>query len=180
MTPVAVALVHHPVVARDGSPMTASVTNLDLHDLARCVRTYALAALYVVHPYESQRMLAERILEHWVRGSGRERIPDRGEALETVRVVSDLDAARAHLGEGTAVWTTAARAHGAITEYAAARAALATRERPVLLCFGTGWGLSPELCERAELRLAPIRGAADYNHLSVRAACAITLDRLFG
>jgi hypothetical protein len=28
--------------------------------------------------------------------------------------------------------------------------------------------------------LPPIQGAADYNHLSVRSAAAIVLDRLFG
>jgi hypothetical protein len=28
--------------------------------------------------------------------------------------------------------------------------------------------------------LAPIEGTADFNHLSVRAAAAITFDRLFG
>jgi hypothetical protein len=49
-----------------------------------------------------------------------------------------------------------------------------------LLLFGTGWGLAPELIRQADVRLEPIRGApsSTYNHLSVRAACAITLDRL--
>jgi hypothetical protein len=53
---------------------------------------------------------------------------------------------------------------------------------PVLILFGTGWGLARELVEKADVRLEPIRAAADtgYNHLSVRAACAITLDRLLG
>jgi hypothetical protein len=52
----------------------------------------------------------------------------------------------------------------------------------VLIAFGTGWGLAGELVESAELRLAPIAAATEtgYNHLSVRAACAITLDRLLG
>jgi hypothetical protein len=179
---IGVALVHHPVVARDGGPMTASITNLDLHDLARCVRTYGLAALYVVHPLLSQRMLAERILRHWVSGSGRERIPDRGTALETARIVADLAAARADLGSDTALWVTAARATSHTTTFAEARSELAREGRPVLLCFGTGWGLAPELLAAADLRLPPIRAERDsgYNHLSVRAACAVTLDRLFG
>jgi hypothetical protein len=50
----------------------------------------------------------------------------------------------------------------------------------VLLLFGTGWGLVPELQERAAVRIAPIAGVGDWNHLSVRGACAITLDRLLG
>jgi hypothetical protein len=33
--------------------------------------------------------------------------------------------------------------------------------------------------QRADVFLEPIQGPADFNHLSVRAAVAITLDRLF-
>jgi hypothetical protein len=51
---------------------------------------------------------------------------------------------------------------------------------PVLLLFGTGWGLTEEVLAAADRRLEPIQGAGDFNHLSVRAACAITLDRLLG
>ena len=51
---------------------------------------------------------------------------------------------------------------------------------PHLLVFGTGWGLAPEVIERADLVLEPICGPTDYNHLSVRSAAAIILDRLRG
>jgi len=54
------------------------------------------------------------------------------------------------------------------------------RESPFLLMFGTGWGMSDELMARANYVLKPINGPTDYNHLSVRAACAIILDRLMG
>jgi hypothetical protein len=53
-------------------------------------------------------------------------------------------------------------------------------DAPYLLLFGTGWGLAPEVIERGDLRLEPIAGIGDYNHLSVRAAAAIVLDRLCG
>jgi tRNA (guanine37-N1)-methyltransferase len=56
---------------------------------------------------------------------------------------------------------------------------MAREERPFLLLFGTGHGLAQEVLERADLALPPIRPGS-YNHLSVRAACAIILDRLFG
>jgi tRNA (guanine37-N1)-methyltransferase len=48
--------------------------------------------------------------------------------------------------------------------------------------FGTGWGLAEEVFARSDAILAPIRGSAadGYNHLSVRSAVAIVLDRLFG
>lgn len=178
---VAVALVHHPVLGRHGELLTTTITNLDLHDLARCVRSYGLAALYIVHPLASQRELAERILGHWVDGPGRQRIPDRGDALEVVRVVPTLADARQHLGEPVELWTTAARSIGKVTSYRDARERL-PNDSNVLLAFGTGWGLPEPMLHEADVRLEPISASADtgYNHLSVRAACAITLDRLFG
>ena len=56
----------------------------------------------------------------------------------------------------------------------------------MIVLFGTGWGLTPEVLEGVDALLPPIDrapgvGVGDaYNHLSVRAACAITLDRLLG
>ena len=49
-----------------------------------------------------------------------------------------------------------------------------------LLLFGTGWGMTEEIFDAAELVLDPIHGGSDYNHLSVRSAVSIYLDRLFG
>ncbi len=185
MTRLAVALVHHPVLDRQGAVVTTAITNLDLHDLARSSRTYGAEAVFIVHPIEAQRLLAERVQQHWVEGSGKRRIPDRATAMELLRVVPALEDAYAALGGRAAieVWTTAASARGAeVTTYGAARERLARAERPVLLLFGTGWGLPPALVAGADARIEPIRAAAEsgYNHLSVRAACAITLDRLLG
>ena len=60
----------------------------------------------------------------------------------------------------------------------AVRQALA--ERPVLLVFGTGHGLAFEALERCDGALRPIRYLEGYNHLPVRGAAAIVLDRLLG
>jgi hypothetical protein len=49
---------------------------------------------------------------------------------------------------------------------------------PYLLIFGTGWGIAPEVVRNADYRLEPIRGTDDYNHLAVRSAVAIILDRI--
>jgi hypothetical protein len=49
---------------------------------------------------------------------------------------------------------------------------------PYLLLLGTGWGLSDDCFEAADFILEPIAGAGTYNHLSVRSAAAILLDRL--
>ncbi|MGK4004157.1 RNA methyltransferase [Sorangium sp. So ce1036] len=184
---LALALVHYPVLDRSGGTVTTAITNLDLHDMARSARTYGAERLFVVHPVAAQRALAERIREHWVSGSGKRRIPDRAVALDVLSVVPRIEDAYAALsGSGRAgveVWTTAAASRGLpVTSYAAARARLSQASRPVLIQFGTGWGLAPELIADADVRIEPIRAATatGYNHLSVRAACAITLDRLLG
>ena len=186
MSRVALALVHHPVLDRSGAVVTTAITNLDLHDMARSVRTYGASDLFIVHPIEAQRLLASRIRSHWVEGSGKRRIPDRAEAMDALRVVSALEDVYDALGGRAAisVWTTAAVARGpGVTSYAEARALLAAPESgPVLILFGTGWGLSSDLVGSADVRLEPIHAVREtgYNHLSVRAACAITLDRLLG
>jgi len=53
------------------------------------------------------------------------------------------------------------------------------RNRPFFILFGTGWGLTQEVKESADYVLSPIEGRG-YNHLSVRSAVAIILDRLLG
>ena len=47
-----------------------------------------------------------------------------------------------------------------------------------VLVFGTAWGLAEELIELCDYTLEPIKGAGSYNHLSVRSAASIYLDRL--
>ncbi len=183
MRRVALALIHYPVLDRAGQVVTSSITNIDLHDISRSSLTFGLTDFFVVHPVLAQRELAERIRGHWVDGSGAKRIPDRKPALGLVRVVDEYAAALSELGDGTEIWTTSAQpAAGKLTRFSAARELLQEPGSPVLLCFGTGWGLAPELYERASRHLEPIASprADGYNHLSVRAAAAIILDRLFG
>ena len=50
--------------------------------------------------------------------------------------------------------------------------------RPVMILFGTGWGFRPEVFDNVDYVLEPILGAGDFNHLSVRSAVAILLDRI--
>jgi len=181
MRKCAIALLHHPVLGRNGEVLTTTLTNLDLHDMARSARAYGLEGFYIVHPLASQRALAERIVGHWLEGAGGRRIPDRARALEVVRIVADLDAVAADLGP-LELWTTAARGDAGLTTFAEARTALEGEGPAALICFGTGWGLAPAVLEAAARQIEPIYGGrdSDFNHLSVRAACAITLDRLLG
>ena len=177
---VALALVHYPVLDRQGDVVTAAMTNVDVHDISRSAYTYEIDTVYVVHPISAQRALAERIREHWVEGSGGRRIPDRVGPLSLVEAVESLDLAMSGFG-ATELWTTSARqsSEGALSW---TRAALELRrpEQRILIAFGTAWGLAPSVHARARGSLPAIQsGRRDgYNHLSVRAAVAITLDRL--
>jgi hypothetical protein len=177
---ISIALVHHPVLDGRGEVVTSTLTTMDVHDCSRSARTYGCEAFYIVHPIEAQQRLADRIVEHWTHGSSAKRIPDRKDALSVVRVVASLpDAVRA-CGEGTQVWVTAARQmpHHRCSSWAEARAERWEEGPPLLLVFGTSWGLAPEVVDGADALIEPIRGPQPWNHLSVRAACAIALDRL--
>lgn len=177
---VAAALVHYPVHDRQRAVVTTAITNLDLHDIARSSLTYGLTDLFIVHPIAAQRLLAERVREHWISGSGARRIPDRTPAISILRVVPALDDALAALGPEARLWVTSAKGSGELMDYPEARAEIESDGPPVLIVFGTGWGLGDAVTERAHVRLASIKGAREdgYNHLSVRAAAAIIYDRL--
>lgn len=182
MRPVSAVLVHYPIYDRARAVVTGAITNLDLHDIGRSAHTFGLEAYYVAHPISAQRELAARIKDHWLRGSGSRRIPDRVPPMRNLHVVSSLDEALAAAGAGTELWVTSAKEGEKRLGYAEARAALSSEGPPVLIAFGTGWGLADEITERADFFLEPIRSprADGFNHLSVRAAAAITFDRLLG
>lgn len=183
MRTVGCALVHHPVADRQGRVVTSAITNIDLHDVSRSALTFGLCGLWVTHPVSAQRTLAERIREHWVEGSGGRRIPDRVPALSLLRVVERLEDALLELGPDTELWTTSARPPSARgLSLPDARESLLGSGPPVLIAFGTGWGLCEEVHERAHAQLHPIESPRPdgYNHLSVRAAAAILFDRLLG
>jgi hypothetical protein len=180
MRRVAIALVHYPVLDREGQIVTTAITNLDLHDIARSAHTYGVTDYFVVQPVAAQRELAERVQRHWVGGSGARRIPDRQPAMSLLRIVPTLDAVLGAL-DRPEIWTTSASGTTDLG-FDAARERLASPGPPVLICFGTGWGLAPEVLDLAQRRLESIHSprADGYNHLSVRAAAAIILDRLLG
>jgi hypothetical protein len=180
---LSVALVHHPVYDKHKTVVATALTNLDLHDIARSSRTYGLETFFIVHPVAAQRELAARIASHWTGDEGAAMNDFRRQAIDLLEVVPDLAAAVARLAERHGarplVVATAARASsGEIVRFK--ELAAQARERPALLVLGTGWGLTDELLDGCDLRLPPLRGPGDYNHLSVRSACAIILDRLYG
>lgn len=175
------ALVHYPVLNKNGEVIASAVTNLDLHDIARASRTYGVECFYVVTPLEDQWVLVERIAGHWKTGAGAAYNPDRRDALELIRLSASVDAAVADITEFTGarptVVVTTARTDRANLGFPECRRLIAG-DTPVLLCLGTAWGMAPEFMETANHVLAPIAGTTGYNHLSVRCAAAILLDRL--
>jgi hypothetical protein len=187
MKPIYCALVHHPVIDRLGDQVTTAVTNIDVHDLARSARTYDLAGYFVVTPITAQRALTQRIVDHWTGVHGPVRIPSRTTALERVRPIDSLEAAiqavELEAGATPRLVATAARSSGfSLSTFADERERLESGEGPTLIVFGTGHGLSTTVLEAADVLLEPIHGRGDspFNHLSVRAAFAIILDRLLG
>ncbi len=183
-TRLSIALLHHPVYDKNRQTVTTAVTNLGLHDIARAARTYGLFRYFVVTPVPDQRALAERIRRHWQEGWGAAYNPQRKEALKLIRVVATLDEARAELAEsfGRPVKTLATGARNRPESISCPALAKRLREddQPYLLLFGTGWGLTDDVFAAADAVLEPITGPAAYNHLSVRSAAAIILDRLLG
>ncbi len=143
-----------------------------------------MGGYWVVTPIAAQRELALRIVAHWKTGASAERIPERGQALSLVRVVASLAEARAGVAEATGqapfVVATAARSLGRPTlGFDAGRRRIGAGEGPPwLVLFGTGFGLADEVLDGADVLLPPLVGPTEYNHLSVRAAAAIVLDRL--
>ncbi len=137
----------------------------------------------MVTPDASQQELVGDLAGHWLRGYGRRANPDRGEALALIRISGSLAetirAVRREWGARTQVVATSARAGNRCTEYRIMRQDLATG-RPVLLVLGTGWGLAPEALALTDTLLRPIDPGYGYNHLSVRSAVSIILDRLLG
>jgi len=177
------ALIHHPVYNKKGEVIASAVSNLDLHDISRAAKTYGAQAFYVLTPLVDQRRLVARIVSHWTHGLGARYNPDRGAALKLVRIEASVDAVVDEIsGRGQGRPTTVvtdARPHPETISYAGLSGMLKS-ERPILLIFGTAWGLTREFIETADYVLAPIMGPTGYNHLSVRSAAAIVLDRLLG
>ena len=184
MAQLFLALVHYPVLNRIGETIASAITNLDLHDLARSCCTYSVPACYIVTPLRDQQALANRLTAHWIEGKGGEILPDRREALKLLRVVGSLSSAIEDIvqktGRTPVLWATTAQAGEGALCHCDARAQIERENGPFLLLFGTGWGLAPQVFDEVDAVLEPIPGVNGYNHLSVRSAVSILLDRLLG
>jgi tRNA (guanine37-N1)-methyltransferase len=146
------ALLHYPVLDKEKNSVAVSLTNLDVHDIARSSYTYGLGAYYVLTPLGDQRELLAGILRHWLEGTGKHSNPDRGAALGLVRAGATVDEALADIYERTGqkallVGTTARILSDGHKGVSFAQIAEFLQKQPVLLLFGTGHGLAPEICD---------------------------------
>jgi tRNA (guanine37-N1)-methyltransferase len=183
-------LVHYPVSLGPKKIGASSLTNLDIHDIARISRSYAMGSFYPVTPLGDQLRVLEEILRHWTRGPGGVGNADRAQALGLVQPATSLEEAVAHmtaqhgtrprLVASSAVWPARGKASKPESMPMTPRDVRRWCDQgPVMLCLGTAQGLAPEVLEQCEGTLRPVRFLG-YNHLSVRSAAAILADRILG
>jgi tRNA (guanine37-N1)-methyltransferase len=176
-----VALIHYPVMNKRDEPIGSALTTIDMHDIARAAITFGVRGFYVVTPYEDQAMLATQVIEHWTKGVGGKLNPFRKQALELIRVVPSVEDAvesiQQERKEAVVTIATSAKGSEGSISIDRLRTELENNASHVIL-FGTAWGLADELMEACDLILDPISGKNNYNHLSVRSAVSIYLDRI--
>ena len=179
-------LVHHPIKNKLGELVTTSVTNLDIHDISRSCRTFGVKKYFIITPFEAQKTLVDSILGHWEQDVANAYNPDRQDALAIARAVDSIETAIAQIteleGQRPLIAVTGANFETFDGDVKELTKKLEVLNMPCFLLFGTGWGLHPTALLKAEFKLSPIisKNADGYNHLSVRSAVAIYLDRLFG
>jgi tRNA (guanine37-N1)-methyltransferase len=182
-----VALMHNDVITGDGDRVgTTSVTSLDMHDIARSAKTYGIKHYYLVTQLLDQQKIVRKLLDFWQTGTGVTYNPSRHVAVKQVECMASFNEVLADIekkeGKKPLVIATSARwkdkSDQKITYHDHAK--VWAHKRPVLFIFGTGQGLSQEFLDRCDYLLVPVEGMTEYNHLSVRSAVAIILDRWLG
>lgn len=181
-----VALLHSDVlVGEEKKEGTTSVTSIDIHDIARSSRTYGIKNFFIVTPLIDQQKIVGTMLDFWTKGIGIEYNRSRYEAIKLVNLVNSftdvINTIEQKEGKKPIVIATSAQEGAPQSIISFFDQQLIWQEqRPVLIIFGTGQGLSQGLIAQCDHLLLPIYGFTDFNHLSVRSATAIILDRWLG
>lgn len=181
-----VVLMHSDVlIGPEKQKGTTSVTSMDIHDIARSARTYGISEFFIVTPLQDQQKIVKKLLHFWSEGPGVTYNYNRCDALGVTSVQDSLDAvieAITHKeGKKPILIATSARKEDhnrMITYYDQER--IWAHDRPILFVFGTGKGLSSDCIEKTDYLLGPVHSFSQFNHLSVRSAVAIILDRWLG
>lgn len=177
-------LIHSPILGRKGEIITTSVTNMDIHDIARSARTYGFSKYFIVTPVKKQHDLVQSILTHWNTDVENSYNPDRSSALSFIELADSIEIAKNKIRELEGIEPFVVVTGANFDEFSGnekdLREKLQVDKRPMFLLFGTGWGLHASVTDQADFKLDPIIGVAKdgYNHLSVRSAVAIYCDRI--
>ncbi|MCD4819075.1 MAG: RNA methyltransferase [Candidatus Cloacimonetes bacterium] len=173
-----VGLVHHPVYNKDFDIVTTSITNLDIHDIARSCKTFGIANYFIINPLITQEKLLSRIQKFWNSEIAMKYNSDRVDALSIVKYAKTIDECRKNIknqeGENPIIISTTALQRNGQIKFQDINSIMS----PVLLLFGTGNGLTEDIHKMSDFVLTPIKGVNNYNHLSVRSAVAIVLEKL--
>ncbi len=184
MAGIYIGLVHFPIYNKHKEIITTAITNYDVHDIARAAKTYGVTRYYIIHNIEAQKALVKKVMEHWRTGFGSSYNPDRKEAFEEVILIDSISEAIEEIkqleGRKPIVVTTDARTYDNTVTYSFLRKRIDEENIPVLILFGTGYGMTEETMKCFDYILEPIHGWGSYNHLSDRSAVSIILDRLRG
>ena len=177
--------VHYPVLDKRGEKSSTAITGMDIHDIARACRTYGIKKYLLVTPLAQQREMAKRIIGHWTEGWGSTYNPDRKEAFSTIKIFASVPKALAWVKEKEKrepyKIATTAKSQQEATHWLTLKREIMLGDRSPVFIFGTGWGLHDEVLQASDAVMTPITGGTDnWNHLSVRSAVSITLDRFFG
>lgn len=179
-----VALIHYPCLGKDNKIISTAVTNIDIHDIARTCRTYDIKKYYMVTNLPAQQEIIRRVLKFWIDGSGRRFNENRTEALYEVALEAYYEDVIEEItqkeGEKPLTVFTSARVRPNTITFLDMSKEIRSQTKPILLIFGTGHGLPNEILNTCDYSLEPVRSLGDFNHLSVRSAIAIILDRLIG
>ncbi|MFA5478625.1 MAG: RNA methyltransferase [Candidatus Muiribacteriota bacterium] len=180
MNNVNIVLLHNNIVNKYGNIVETSITNIDVHDIARTCRTYGVSEYSIITRLSSQKKLLADMLSYWIDGDGGNINPDRKTALSIVNHYDDLSELEKKYADFKYI-VTDARFYDNSKSYIEMKKIIEDNpQTQFFVLFGTGWGIDPILREKSHYVLNPIEGKTDYNHLSVRAAAAIIIDRLFG
>ncbi len=177
------ALIHYPVVNRRGDSIASALTTIDMHDIARAGKTFGIRGFFIVTPLEDQKKLAREVIDHWVCGVGGQLNPFRKQALELITIVTSFSDAveeiKARDKKSVISVATSATEYNDSVSTGIFSKKLDNRFS-YIIAFGTAWGLSGDFMEQCDIRLKPVKGNTGYNHLSVRSAVSIILDRIAG
>jgi len=176
-------VMHTDVVLPTGEVGETSITSIDMHDIARSARTYGVENVFIVTPLEDQQKIVRRLLTFW-QEEGRAYNMSRQDAVARVELAESFDSViskiRGKHNVSPCVIATTAHAQYEHTLTYYDQETVWSRHQPVACILGTARGLSNTIIEQSTYVFDPIEGMTDFNHLSVRSAAAVMLDRWLG